>query len=170
VFETPEQIAALDTLLSASRDRASSHLQSIVTSEKTLDARQTIALLSGMRLLSLATVTAHGEPRISAADGHFLHGRWVFGTDRAAAKAANLAARPAASVSYTDGEEVGVWTHGHVTTLNPAQGPDDPEWPAVLAHLTAHYGGSPYEWGEIIYYRLEPTWMIGYSSEQQASG
>jgi hypothetical protein len=50
-----------------------------------------------------------------------------------------------ASVSYTEGETLGVWTHGHVTTLNPVGGPDDPAWPEVLTHLTRHYGGSPFE-------------------------
>jgi hypothetical protein len=86
------------------------------------------------------------------------------GTDRAAAKAANLAARPAASVAYIEGEAIGIWTHGHVKTLNPPSGPDDLTWPEVLAHLTRHYGGSPYEWGAIVYYRLEPTWMVAYTS------
>jgi hypothetical protein len=166
VFETPAEIKALDTLLAASRRRASAHLQAIVTPEKTLDAAQTVAVLTGMRTVALATVSARCEPRISTADGHFLHGRWVFGTDRAAAKATNLAARPAASVSYTEGETVGVWTHGHVTTLNPTDGPDDLAWPEVLAHLTRHYGGSPYEWGEIVYYRLDPTWMIAYTNNE----
>lgn len=165
MFETHAEITALDTLLAASRKRASAHLQAIVTPETTLDAARTVATLTGMRTVALATVTARCEPRISAADGHFLHGRWVFGTDRAAAKAENLAARPAASVSYTEGETLGVWTHGHVTTLNPTDGPDDPAWPEVLAHLTRHYDGSPYEWGEIVYYRLEPTWMTAYAQD-----
>ena len=164
MFETHTEIQTLDALLADSRIRATSHLRTIVTPEKTLDATQTIAALTGMRTVALATVTARCEPRISAADGHFLHGRWIFGTDRGAAKATHLSARPAASVSYTEGETLGVWTHGHVTTLNPTSGRDDPAWPEVLAHLTHHYGGSPYEWGEIIYFRLEPTWMLAYSS------
>jgi hypothetical protein len=163
VFETHVEIETLDALLAASRTRATAHLRAIVTSEKALDATQTVAALTGMRTVALATVTARCEPRISAADGHFLHGRWIFGTDRGAAKATHLSARPAASVSYTEGETLGVWTHGHVTTLNPTGGADDPAWPEVLAHLTRHYGGSPYEWGEIIYFRLEPTWMLAYS-------
>ena len=33
-----------------------------------------------MKVLSAATVTAAGEPRISALDGHFLHGTWTFST------------------------------------------------------------------------------------------
>jgi pyridoxine/pyridoxamine 5'-phosphate oxidase len=164
MFETHTEIAALDALLAESRARATSHLRTIVTLEKALDATQMIAALTGMRTVALATVTARGEPRISAVDGHFLHGHWIFGTDHGAAKATHLSARPAASVSYTEGETLGVWTHGHVTTLNPTSGTDDPAWNEVLAHLTHHYGGSPYEWGEIIYYRLEPTWMLAYGS------
>ncbi len=164
MFETAAEISALNALLAASRTRASTHLQAIVTPDKTLDAERTVAALTGMRTVAIATVTARCEPRISAADGHFLHGRWIVGTDRSAAKARHLAARSAASVSYTEGESLGVWTHGHVTTLNPAGGPDDPSWPEVLAHLTDHYGGSPYEWGDIVYYRLEPSWMIAYRS------
>jgi Pyridoxamine 5'-phosphate oxidase len=166
VFETDTEIQALDALLAASRTRATVHLRAIVTAEKTLDATRMVAALTGMRTVALATVTANGEPRISAADGHFLHGHWIFGTDRAAAKARHLAARPAASVSYTEGETVGVWAHGHVTTLNSLGGPDDPAWPDILAHLTRHYGGSPYAWGDIVYYRLEPTWMIAYASNE----
>jgi hypothetical protein len=71
---------------------------------------------------------------------------------------------PAASVAYIEGEAIGIWTHGHVKTLNPASGPDDLTWPEVLTQLTRRYGGSLYEWGAIVYYRLEPTWMVAYAS------
>jgi hypothetical protein len=53
-----------------------------------------------MCTLAISTVTARCEPRISAIDGHFLHGRWIFGTDRSAAKAQHLDARPAVSVAH----------------------------------------------------------------------
>jgi hypothetical protein len=88
--------------------------------------------------------------------------------DRGAGRAAHRLAQPGERASprhrHAEGEALGVWTHGHVTTLHPAGGPVDPAWPDVLAQLTRHYGGSPYEWGEIVYDRLEPTWMIAYSS------
>ena len=38
MLETPEEIAALDSLLTASRARASAHLQGIVTPEKGLSS------------------------------------------------------------------------------------------------------------------------------------
>jgi pyridoxine/pyridoxamine 5'-phosphate oxidase len=52
-----------------------------------------------VRTLNLATVTAGGEPRISAVDGHFLHARWVFSTSVTSAKARHILARPAVSAS-----------------------------------------------------------------------
>ena len=159
MFETAEELESLQRLLDASLERSTEHLRSIITPGRTLDAERLCAALPGMQTLSLATVTASGEPRISAVDGHFLHGRWVFGTARSAAKARHLAVRPAASVSHLRGEELGVFTHGRVEVLNPEGGPDDPEWPAIVRHLTEHYGFSPYTLGEIVYFRLLPSWM-----------
>ena len=165
MFETAEELESLQRLLDTSLASSTEHLRSIITPGRTLDAEQLCAALPGMQTLSLATVTAAGEPRISAVDGHFLHGRWVFGTARSAAKARHLVARPAASVSHLRGEELGVFTHGHVEVLNPEGGPDDPEWPAIVQHLTDHYGWSPYTLGDIVYFRLDPTWMTVFHGE-----
>ena len=99
MLETPEETAALQALLDASHARATGHLRGIINDERTLTAEQLVALLTGMKVLSVATVTASGEPRISALDGHFLHGTWTFGTSGTSAKARHLARRPAVSVS-----------------------------------------------------------------------
>jgi hypothetical protein len=165
MYETEAELDEIQALLDASLSRSTEHLQSIVKpGEHTLSARQLVQAITGMRTLSLATVTAGCEPRISAVDGHFLHGRWIFTTAKTAAKARHLAARPAASVAYVRGEEIGVFAHGSAELLNPAGGPDDPEWPAILDHLTKHYGQSPMEWGDIVGYRLRPHWMVVYAS------
>ncbi|HWE89684.1 MAG TPA: pyridoxamine 5'-phosphate oxidase family protein [Pseudonocardiaceae bacterium] len=166
MFETEAELDELQALLDASLARSTEHLRSIVKpGERTLTARQLMRLINGMCTLSIATVTAGGEPRISAIDGHFLHGRWFFGTSTTSAKARHLAARPAVSVSYLVGEELGVFTHGHAELLNPADGPEDPQWPSVLAHLTEHYGQSPSEWGDVAYYRLRPSWMVVFAGD-----
>jgi hypothetical protein len=52
-----------------------------------------------------------GEPRINGVDGHFLHGKWYFGTARSTAKACHIAARRAASVAHMRREDLGVFTH-----------------------------------------------------------
>jgi hypothetical protein len=83
----------------------------------------------------------------------------VFSTSRTAAKARHLAARPAASVAHLRGEDLGVFAHGIAEELNPRGGPDAPDLPATLDHLTRHYGESPLNWGDVVLYRLRPHWM-----------
>lgn len=166
MYETESEIEALQTLLDGSLSQATSHLQSIVKAdESALTAQQLVTVLTGMCTLAISTVTAKGEPRISGVDGHFLHGHWIFGTSTTAAKAKHLAARPAVSVAHMRGEDLGVFTHGAVEVLNPAEGPAHPDWPGVLEHLTQHYGESPLNWGEVAYYRLRPHWMVAYAME-----
>lgn len=163
--ETPEELRRLQNLLDASLAHASGHLQSIVTG-RTLTARQLTDVLTGMCTLTVATVTARGEPRISGADGHFLHGMWVFGTARGAAKARHLAARPAVSAAHLRGEDLGVFTHGTAEILNPEDGEPAPDWPELLAYLKDHYGENAFDWDrEVVYYRLRPTWMTVYAPD-----
>jgi hypothetical protein len=161
VFETAAELAGLDDLLTRSLRGSSEHLRAIVTEgERTLDAEQTAAVLTGMRTLSVATVTRGGEPRISGEDGHFLHARWVFTTSGEAVKARHLRARPAVSAAHIVGDDLGVFCHGQAEFL----GPDHPDRPAVEEHLTAHYGSSPSSWGpDIVYLRVQPHWMVSYA-------
>jgi general stress protein 26 len=160
MYETDEEIQALQRLLDASYGTATEHLRGIITDDRRLTAHDLVALLTGMKVLSVATVTAHGEPRISALDGHFLHGTWSFSTSGTAAKARHMAARPAVSVAHVDGEQLAVFSHGHVERMQP----DDGDWAPTIEHWTTHYGSSPMEWGDdIAFYRYHPTWMVGYA-------
>jgi hypothetical protein len=165
VQETIEELAELQALLDASMSASTTHHRSIVTGN-TLTAEQLTQVLTGMCTLALSTVTASGEPRISGADGHFLHGRWLFGTARSAAKARHLTARPAASVAHLRGEDLGVFTHGTVETLNPVDGEPAPDWPDLLAYFKDFYGADAFDWeNDIVYYRLHPRWMTVYCRE-----
>ena len=161
MFETPEELARLQALLDASHRRATEHLRGIIHDDRTLSAAQIVALLTAMKVISVATVTAGGEPRISAMDGHFLHGTWTFSTSRTAAKARHLAARPAVSVAHVDGEAMAVFSHGRVVELA------GDELAAVDAHWTTHYGSSPLSWGDVVMWRLDPTWMVGYAFRRE---
>ncbi|GAA1506039.1 hypothetical protein GCM10009677_43100 [Sphaerisporangium rubeum] len=166
MFETEAELDRLQALLDASLASSTAHLRSIITpGERTIPARRLTEILNGMCTLALSTVTASGEPRISGVDGHFLHGKWIFGTSATAAKARHLRARPAVSAAYLRGEEIGVFTHGTAHLLNPEDGPADPTWDEVKAHLIAHYGESPTGWGDVVYYRLEPHWMVVYAGD-----
>jgi general stress protein 26 len=161
MLETPDDLDRLQTLLDASHARATEHLRDIIDGDRSLNARQIAGLLTGMRVISAATVTARGEPRISAMDGHFLHGTWTFSTSRTSAKARHLARRPAVSVAHVDGEALAVFSHGHVVELAGA------ELTAVDEHWTAHYGSSPQSWGDVVMWRLEPTWTVGYAFQRE---
>src|SRR5262249_31753029 len=157
MHETEAELRALDALLDRSLAGATAHLRAIIRpGERTLTARELTKVLSGMCVLALSTVTAKGEPRVSAVDGHFLHGCSVFSTGRSAAKAGHLQARPAASAAHLRGESLGVFPHGTAEVLNPPAGPADPEWDWTLDYLTTHYGESPLNWGDIVVYRLRP--------------
>ena len=162
--ETPAETAALQRLIDRSRDRATSHLRDIIDDRRALSASDIVSLLTGMKVLAIATVTARGEPRISAVDGHFLHGTWTWSTSGSAAKARHLAARPALSLAHIDNEDLAVFAHGRAERL----GSSDPLWEETLSHWSAHYGGSPLEWGaDIRIYRLAASWLVGYASDRE---
>lgn len=165
MLETAAEVDALQRLLDASRARATAHLRDIVKGRRVLKAHDLTLLLTGMKVLSVATVTASGEPRISAVDGHFLHGTWTFSTAGGAAKARHLEARPAVSVAHVDNEDLAVFSHGRAERMRDG----DPDWSETLDHWTAHYGGSPLGWGDDIrLYRLRPSWMVGYAFDREA--
>lgn len=168
MHETEAELDELDALLDRSLAGATAHLRSIIVpGERTLTARQLVSVISGMCVLTLATVTAGGEPRASAVDGHFLHGCWIFSTERSSAKARHLQQRPAASVAHLRGEELGVFTHGRAELLNPADGPATPEFSGTLRHLTDHYGVSPLDWGDVVIFRLLPHWMAAFAASPE---
>lgn len=101
---------------------------------------------------------------MSAVDGHFLHGRWTFGTDERAAKARHLHDRPTVSSAHVDGEQIDVFCHGHAARLTP----DNPAWHETITHWTRHYGSDPTTWGDDIrMYLIEPTWFVGYGAAAQ---
>jgi hypothetical protein len=164
--ESDADLERLQALLDGSLAGSNEHLRSIIRpGEHSLTARQLAKALTGMRVLVVATTTVRGEPRTSAADGHFLAGHWVFSTSGTAAKARHLAARPAVSVTHLDGERLGVFTHGSVERLTP--GPADFGW--VDEYLTEHYGSSPATWGpDIPYFRVRPSWMVAYAADPAA--
>src|SRR4051794_4532830 len=163
MFETDDELARLQTLLDGSHARSTEHLRGIINDDRTLSASHIAGLLTGMKVITAASVTANGEPRISAMDGHFLHGTWTFSTSRSSAKAHHLAARPGVSVAHVDGEALAVFGHGQAVEIGGE------ELRRVDEHWTAHYGSSPASWGPpggVVMYRLRATWMVGYAAKR----
>jgi hypothetical protein len=156
--ETPDELTALQELLDASFARASEHLKSIMTPERRLTAEQLSEKLPIPAVLNIATTTAKGEPRISAVDGHFLHGKWHFTTAADSPKVRQLRARPAISASFTPRDGFGVFAHGSVVDLRGA------ELDALHAHFVKTYDTDPETLADgIAYFRIDASWLVGFA-------
>lgn len=154
--ETDQELAQLQELLDRSIAAAGPHLSSIFSADTAVSAAELVDLLPGMQVIDLATVTAGGEPRVAPVDGHFFHGRWLFGTASNAARARHLAARPAVSAAHTRGEGLCVITHGHAEPVDLRS----PEAAEVLALLRRTYPTFD-EWASLDspYWSIRPTRM-----------
>ncbi len=161
MYETSEEHEWLEGLIRRSRAGGTAHLRTIIDGDRAADAEAVLSETSGMRVLALSTVTRRGEPRVSAVDGHLLHGQWTFGTDGGAAKARHLEERPSVSAAYIDAERFAVFAHGTAIRIDDG----DPWQEVTRRHWTEHYGSDPLTWGDDIrMYRIEPTWMVAYRS------
>ena len=118
MHESPEEIAALQALLDHSYAAAGPHLLRIHTPERRLTAQQLSEQLQGMRLLTLATVTADGRPLTGPVDGVFLHGAFHFGSSPDSTRFRHIAKRPQVSATHLPGEELSVTVHGRATPVD----------------------------------------------------
>ena len=135
---------------------AGAHLRSIADQTPPAKAETLVALLPRMQTVDLATVTSKGEPRIAPVDGHFLKGRWYFGSAASSMRAKHLAANPAASVAHTRGEGLCVIVHGHVELLSLR----DPASAWFLERLRDVYPNyDDWGFGDNPYWTLHPTHM-----------
>ena len=148
---------ALQDLLDSSFASASDHLLSIMEPQRRLSADRLRRELPCPAVLNLATVTARGEPRVSAVDGHFLDDHWYFTTSLDSPKARHLIARPAVSASFTPRDGYGVFCHGRAVLLDGA------EQQMLRDHFAETYGVSPEDLGEIAYFRIDARWLVGFA-------
>lgn len=159
--ESSVELETLQLLLDRSAGEGNRHLTDIVEPQRRLSAEQLCADLRGVVVLNVATVTKKGEPRMSAVDGHFLHGHWHFSTADSAVKARHLMRRPAVSVGYTPRDGYGVWAHGVASRL---VGHDAER---IDRYLSTVYG-QPLSGmaDEIAIYRVDAHWMLGFAMTQ----
>jgi hypothetical protein len=118
VNETPDDLARLQDLLDASYAAGGAHLLRIHTPERRLDAKGVADRLTGMCLLSLATVTADGRPMVGPVDGIFLRGAFHFGSAPDSMRFRHIRARPQVSAAHLPGEELGVTVHGRAVPVD----------------------------------------------------
>jgi hypothetical protein len=166
MHETPEEITALQALLDSSYAAAGPHLLSIHKPERRLTAAQVVEQLQGMRLLTLATVTADGRPVTGPVDGVFLHGAFHFGSDPQSFRFRHIAKRPQVSATYLPGEELSITVHGRATGVD-VQAPEGRELrQALLDIYVPRYGP---EWEEFmdsgcVFARIDAERMFTYSA------
>jgi uncharacterized pyridoxamine 5'-phosphate oxidase family protein len=120
MYETDEDLRALQHLLDASYARAGEHLRSIWGSETRLDAAAVCRELAGVQVLDLATVTPSGEPRVAPVDGLFFRAHFWFGSAENSARFRNIRANPAVSGAVTRGLETFlIIVHGRAVEMDP---------------------------------------------------
>jgi Pyridoxamine 5'-phosphate oxidase len=145
VHETPEDLAALQDLLDRSYEQAGAHLRAIVTPERRMTAEEVAERLTGMRLLTLATVTADGRPITGPVDGIFFRGAFHFGSAANSVRFRHIRRRPHVSATHLPGEELAVSVHGRAALADVS--PGSPFRQALLDIYVPRYGEG---WDEMI--------------------
>jgi uncharacterized pyridoxamine 5'-phosphate oxidase family protein len=118
MFETEEDLKALQALIDRSYEQAGPHLLAIHTPERRVTAQELAERLTGMRLLVLATITADGRPITGPVDGIFHRGAWHFGTAQNAVRFRHIRARPQVSATHLPAEEFAVVVHGRAVPID----------------------------------------------------
>ncbi|HTU98115.1 MAG TPA: pyridoxamine 5'-phosphate oxidase family protein [Solirubrobacteraceae bacterium] len=120
MHETPDDLAALQALIDASYAAAGPHLLAIHEPQRRLTAEQLCAKLTGMRLLTLATVTRDCRPVAGPVDGIFFRGHFYFGSADNSVRFRHIRARPQVSATHLPSEELAVTVHGHAVPIDIA--------------------------------------------------
>src|SRR5947209_19794632 len=105
MYETSEDLVALQALLDVSYNRSGEHLRTIWGPETRLPAQQVSLELAGVQLLDLATVTQKGEPRVAPVDCLFYRGHFWFGSAKTTVRFSNIHANTVLRDCMTHGPE-----------------------------------------------------------------
>ena len=166
MHETPEDIAALQELIDRSYESAGPHLLRIHDPERRLSAEQIAERMTGMRLLTLATVTADGRPIAGPVDGIFYRGAFHFGSSPDSVRFRHIRKRPQVSAVHLPGEELAISVHGRAVPVDVGAPENAGFRQAVLEIYLPRYGP---EWETNImdagamYARIEAEKMFTFS-------
>jgi nitroimidazol reductase NimA-like FMN-containing flavoprotein (pyridoxamine 5'-phosphate oxidase superfamily) len=118
VHESPGDVEALAELLDRSYAAAGAHLLSIHTPQRRLSAEDVLQRLTGMCLLTLATVTADCRPIAGPVDGIFYRGAFYFGSSPESLRFRHIRSRPRVSATHVPGEELAITVHGRAIPVD----------------------------------------------------
>lgn len=158
MHETAADLAALQALLDESYAAAGAHMRSIFTDVTRMTAEEVTTELPGVQVLNLATVTAHGAPRVAPVDGLFYRGRFHLGSSRDSVRFRHIRARPQVSAAHTRGEDLTIIVHGRAVEIDVAS----PEQAGFRSYLLEVYPDweSWYPDDPPPYARIEPERMF----------
>lgn len=160
MHETDDDLRWLQDVLDRSDEHAGGHLRSIATPERRLTAHELAELLTGVQVLSLATVTGTCEPRVAPVDGLFYRGRFWFGSSPASVRFRHLRQRPQVSATHVRGETMAVIVHGAAVEIDL----DTAGAAGFRSYLVEVYGGEWHEWGPgNPYARIDPTRLYAFA-------
>ena len=163
MYETPGDLDWLQSIIDRSHREATAHLRAIWSDEYKIQADELPALLSGMQLLVLATVTARGEPRVGPVDGLFYRGRFWFGSSGRSARFAHIRRRPQVSATHIRGEDFAIVVHGAARTIDTSD-PANADFVAYCREVYPHWDsfgpGEPYA-------SIEPSKMFTFRKENR---
>lgn len=164
MYETAEDLRALQAILDQSYERAGRHLREVVTVERRVGAVKLAQLLVGVQVLALATVTADGRPLVGAVDGLFYRGSFWFGSAVDSVRLRHIRRRPDVSAVHLRGEELAVTVHGKAYEADLGAVAN-----AGFRRLCLEvYGGDWNEWGAgAAYARIEPVRMFGFAFDAE---
>jgi hypothetical protein len=160
--ESPADLERLQELLDRSIRAAGPFLRdAFEMPERSLSAPQLVERLDGARTVALATATGRGEPRVAPIGALFVHGAFHVPTVAQAARTRHLIARPAASITYYEGNDLAVIAHGRVAILGRSDAGFD-----ELDELQVQVGNeSPTQWqGDAVFLRLDADRVFTYAA------
>ena len=163
MHETAADLEQLQALLDRSIEGAGPFLRSsFQMPEHSLSAAQLAGHLQGALTVALATATARGEPRVAPISALFVRATFCVPSVAQAARTRHLAQRPAASLTYFEGNDVAVIAHGHVAVVPAAA----PAFDEIDALQMAAGMQSPREWsGDGVYLRLQAATLFTYARD-----
>lgn len=169
MHETEADLLALQRLLDRSYEQAGPHLRSIITPDRRVDARDLVQKLSGMALLTLATVTADGRPLAGPVDGIFYRGSFHFSSSPDSVRFRHIRRRPHVSATHLPSEEFAVSVHGQAVILD-MRSPDNAGFRRTLLEVYVPIYGP--EWETFldsgpIHARIEAACMFTFSMRSQ---
>ena len=118
MHETRDDLQALQALIDRSYAGAGPHLLAIHEPERRLNAQEVAERLTGMCLLSLATVSADCRPIVGPVDGIFFRGAFHFGSAANSVRFRHIRRRPQVSATHLPAEELAVTVHGRAVPID----------------------------------------------------